>query len=70
MLERDVSPEEYATWLNPCVLLMAADNQLIIGTPNVFVRDQVQKKYKPYFEVALSQSCGRLVTVQVEIGLS
>ncbi len=58
----------WETWLAPTHLLDIIDNIAVVGAPNVFARDEVQRRYVPRLATALSTELGRAVEVEVVIG--
>ncbi|GAC1650313.1 MAG: hypothetical protein NVS4B8_24470 [Herpetosiphon sp.] len=66
-LAQELAPEEYAAWLAPTTLLDINDGRFILGTPNVFARDQVMDVYQRRIAAALSTELGRTVSVEVVI---
>ncbi len=67
-LRQQLDPAEYATWLEPSSLVALTPDQAIIGTPHIFARDTVQQRYQTELAVALSQTYGRPLDVQIVIG--
>jgi hypothetical protein len=63
-----VDPVSWETWLAPTHLLDIIDNIAVVGAPNVFARDEVQRRYVPQIATALSTELGRAVEVEVVIG--
>ena len=67
-LAAQLDREAYATWIAPNRLLFLEDDTVVVGTPNVFVRDALEQQYLPAIAATLSQSYGRPLTVAVVIG--
>ena len=67
-LERDVAADAFGTWLSRTVLLEHDRTLIVIGTPNIFVRDEVDTAYRPAIERALAAELGYGVTLEVVIG--
>jgi chromosomal replication initiator protein len=44
-IELSVSRGNFLTWFKNTKLLRKADNQIVIGVPNVFIKNQLEKKY-------------------------
>ncbi len=68
-VQRDVAPVEFATWLEPTVLLEvdAEQQTVVIGTPNVFARDAVQQRYQALLTETLSAQVQQAYTIEVVI---
>ena len=67
-LQRQVPADSYATWLSTTELLDIIDDTAIIGTPNVFVRDEVAARYRDDIAAALEQALGKPLAVEIVIG--
>ncbi len=68
-VQRDVAPVEFATWLEPTVLLDIDHQQqrVVVGTLNVFARDAVQQRYQAVLSAALAAHLPRAYTIDVVI---
>ncbi|HSH78744.1 MAG TPA: DnaA N-terminal domain-containing protein [Herpetosiphonaceae bacterium] len=64
-LDRNV----YQTWIGDTQLLLINDDDAFLGTPNVFIRDVVERDYRLEVEAALRQVSGRSLTLNVVIGV-
>lgn len=67
-LKQQLERQAYETWIAPNQLLVVEDDLAILGTPNIFVRQEVEHHYTAELEAALSQSYGRPMTLQAVIG--
>ena len=68
MFLRETVPEpDYTTWIAPLVLLHAEDMLVVIGTPNCFVRTEIQTTYAASLQEALEQAWDRTVVVELVI---
>nr|MBA3948218.1 hypothetical protein [Herpetosiphonaceae bacterium] len=67
-LSQQLEREVYETWIASNQLLVVEHDRAILGTPNIFVRQEVEHSYTAEIEAALSQSYGRPMTLQVVIG--
>jgi hypothetical protein len=69
-LQRDVAPEEFATWLGDTTLLDVdhVRQMVVVGTPHVFARDVVQQQYLPTLSAALSAQLHQAYTLTVVVG--
>ena len=67
-LRQQLERQAYETWIAPNQLLIVEDDLAILGTPNIFVRQEVEHHYTAELEAALSQSYGRPMTLQAVIG--
>ncbi len=65
----DVTPMEFATWLEPTVLLEVdeARQTVVVGTPNVFARDAVQHRYLALLTTTLSAQLQQAYTIELVI---
>ena len=64
----ELSKDEYDTWIEPLTLVALEDDLAVVGTPNIFVRCEVERAYKAHLEAALARACGRPVILQAVIG--
>ena len=65
---RETVPEpDYTTWIAPLVLLHTEDMLVVIGTPNCFVRTEIQTTYAAALQEALEQAWDRTVVVELVI---
>ena len=60
--------DAYETWIKPTTLVVLEDGLAVVGTPNIFVRQEVEQCYKAHLEAALSQVCDRPIVLQAVIG--
>jgi chromosomal replication initiation ATPase DnaA len=67
-LRAAVAPDAFATWLAPTVLLDIIGGIVVVGTPNVFVRDQIESAYLSPMTAALTEELARPVEVEIVIG--
>jgi len=67
-LRQQLDRQAYDTWIAWNQLLLVEDDLAVVGTPNVFVREEVEQHYAAHIEAALSQSYGRPMTLQAVIG--
>jgi chromosomal replication initiation ATPase DnaA len=66
-LAQDIAPEEFSVWLSTTTLLDIIDDVVIIGTPNVFVRNHVRDAYASLLSMASAVELGHPVQVEVVI---
>ncbi|MBA3947255.1 MAG: hypothetical protein H0X37_22185 [Herpetosiphonaceae bacterium] len=68
---REVQPQvtqsEWDTWLRSTVLLDVDDSEAIIGTPNIFVRQEVEQRYAEVLQSALQAALCRQMHINVVI---
>ena len=69
LLARQMAHEEYQTWIAHCELLLRDGDQVVLGVPNVFVRDEIEQRYQQQIGAALQTVYGQPVTIQVAIGV-
>jgi chromosomal replication initiation ATPase DnaA len=65
---KHATPTEFNTWIEPLVVLDVIGETIILGAPNVFVRDEVAKAYLSSITDALATEFGRAMQVEVVIG--
>ncbi len=64
-----VVPEDaFEVWLKPATWLLLEERLAVVGTPNVFVRGQIDQQYRDHLESALSTVRQRPVVVETVIG--
>jgi hypothetical protein len=66
-LAQEIAPDEFSVWLSTTTLLDIIDDEAIIGTPNVFVRNQVRDIYGTRLVEALAAELGHVVQVEVVV---
>ncbi len=66
-LQQRLDDGAYATWIADTHLLDVDDDRAVIGTPNVFARDQLATAYLASLSDALREHLGHSVTVEVVI---
>jgi len=66
-LQLQLSPREFETWLKSTSLLALENDQAIIGTPNIFVRQELEGRYGAPLQATLHNILGYPVEVQVVI---
>jgi len=69
-LAKQMDHQEYATWIAQCELLLRDQDQVVLGTPNVFVRDEIEHRYRPLIEAVLQQVYGTPTTLCLAIGMA
>ncbi len=67
-LQFQVSRSEFDTWLRQTTLVEIEDHIAVIGTPNIFVRQELEGRYLPLIAQALQTVVGHALQVQVVIG--
>ena len=70
VLQAQLAAESFTTWIQPNRLLLLEGETAVLGTPNVFVRDEIEAHYRPLVEAAVGQVLGRPITVETVIGAS
>lgn len=66
-LQQRLAPGEFETWLKETCLVDLEDDQAIVGTSNIFVREKIEHSYAALIGDALMAVVGRPVAVQVVI---
>src|SRR4051812_8466439 len=59
---------EFDTWIKPTTLVAIEDSMAIVGTPNIFVRQELEGRYIAPITETLTTILGYPVQVQVVIG--
>ncbi len=67
-IQEQVPRGEFDTWIKPCVLLDVESQVAIVGTPNIFVRQEIESRYLSILRAALEGAVGYRVETQVVIG--
>ena len=67
VLQETMPDQDYSTWIAPLMLLHAEDRLVVVGTPNCFVRSEIQHTYAAALQEALEQAWGRAVAVELVI---
>ncbi len=70
LLQAQLDPAGFATWIAPSRLLVLEGETAVLGTPNVFVRDELAAHYRTLVEATVGQVLGRPITLEVVIGTS
>jgi len=58
-IERELPRPSFETWLRTTKPVELVDDRLLVGVPNEFARDWVEKKYAPLLTVQASRVAGR-----------
>jgi chromosomal replication initiator protein len=58
--------QEFAMWFN-LEYLKAAENEIYVGVPSAFYRDQVKQRYQAVIETTLRNLIGRTITLVFEV---
>lgn len=67
-LQLQLPRSEFDTWIKETTLVDLADNQAIIGTPNIFAREKLEGRYVNSIRDTLHTILGYPVQIQVVIG--
>jgi chromosomal replication initiator protein len=67
-LQVQIPRNEFDTWIKPTSLVAVEDTLAIVGTPNIFVRQELEGRYVAPITDALSTILGYTVELQVVIG--
>jgi hypothetical protein len=63
-----VPKADYDTWIAPITLVALEDGLAVVATPNIFVREEVEQRYKALLEAGFSHACGQPIVLQAVIG--
>ncbi len=66
-IELNVSRASYATWFKNTVPLSTGANELVIGVPNIFAKQQLDVKYKDLIQEALKNSGNNDTKIEFKI---
>jgi hypothetical protein len=66
-LEHQLGTDAYATWIADTSLLAVDDDRVVIGAPNVFVRDHLATLFATPLADAVQAQLGRSVAVEIVI---
>ena len=69
-IELTVSRANFATWFMNTRLLRFKDDILVIGVPNVFIKQQLEKKYNPLILELLEKNGVKPKSVEYKINSS
>jgi hypothetical protein len=61
-------PEDFATWVAPTTLQAIEGQDIVLGTPNVFVRQELEGRFQAPLVAALEVVLGHPVAVHLIIG--
>jgi chromosomal replication initiator protein len=67
-LQVQMPRSEFDTWIKPTALVAIEDNLAIVGTPNIFVRQELEGRYIAPITETLSTILGYPIQIQVVIG--
>jgi len=67
-LQVQMPRSEFDTWIKPTTLVAIEDSMAIVGTPNIFVRQELEGRYIAPITETLTTILGYPVQVQVVIG--
>ena len=65
-----IGPQRFQLWFHSLELLDLDDQRAVIGTPNVFTRDWLEKRFKSVVEEAVARVVGRSLPVEFRIDAS
>ncbi len=66
-IELTVSHGSYITWFKNTRVLRSQDNVLTIGVPNIFTKQQLEKKYKKLLDEMLAKNGASDITLDFKI---
>jgi hypothetical protein len=66
-LAQVVAPDDCELWLRPLVVLDSSADRVVVGAPNVFVRDEVRNRFFPELEAAVGHAWGQAVALELAI---
>ena len=65
-IEKEVSPQNYATWIKPLHFIEIIDDQVKLEVPNRFIRDWLRDNYLKKIEKVMSE----IGTVNYRVNIS
>ncbi|GHV87954.1 chromosomal replication initiator protein DnaA [Spirochaetia bacterium] len=66
LIKREKGEQEFAMWFN-LEFLKATENQITLGVPSSFYRDQVKQRYQDYIEAAIKNLTGKDISLVFEV---
>ena len=66
-VDPSITPQDRAMWVAPCAVLDISENAVVVGAPNVFVREELQSAYTSRFDTTFAQVLGRPITTEFVI---
>jgi chromosomal replication initiation ATPase DnaA len=67
-LGRILPPDDFATWVAPTTLQAIEGHDIVIATPNVFVRQELEARFLDPLTATLEAVLGHAVAVHLIIG--
>jgi hypothetical protein len=67
-LQRELPESDFQTWIAPLKLLLCAEGIAVIETPNVFVRDELERCWLGRIALTLDEICGQAIEPRLIIG--
>jgi chromosomal replication initiator protein len=66
-LELSLSKANFATWFKHTSIISNADGHVVVGVPNIFTKEWLEKKYHSDIEAALGK-IGNVISVEYHVG--
>jgi hypothetical protein len=66
-LQEQMVPSNFTRWLARTVLLSHDAGAAVVGVPDQVSAEQLAKRFDPLVRRALSDACGKVVTVRYEV---
>ncbi len=66
-LQGALACHDFETWIKPTSLMELTDREAVVGTPNVFVRQELEQHYRDLLTTTLQTALGRSVSLLVAI---
>jgi chromosomal replication initiator protein len=65
-IKSELNEQEFTMWFN-LEYLSAAENEIFLGVPSSFYKDQVKQRYQAYIEDKLKELMGKNVSISFEV---
>ncbi len=66
-LEVSVAPAHYKTWLKPTYVLSNEDGHMVVGVPNIFNKQRLEKQYHAAIKEVLAKLDSNIRTVEYKV---
>src|SRR5476649_1871192 len=66
-LEVSVTRAHFSTWLKPTYIISSEDGHIVVGVPNIFNKQWMEKKYHTQVKTALSKLDTKITTIEYKV---
>ncbi len=67
-LEVSMSRANFSTWFRQTAIIANDDGHVVIGVPNIFTKEWLEKKYHANIKTALAKLVGNVTTIEYKVG--